>query len=190
MSGFDSNSYGEAVAELLVDLPLNELGPGSENQDAHDRLAALDSDAIFTDNSVTDDDMADCCRSAIWLRHDFLDASHTISQQVETADGSYWHGIMHRREPDFSNSKYWFRRVGDHEISPQLARSAGAIIGAAPENGLTHEFTGVDWDPFHFVDLCERYQHGPEVENRLCRQIALAEWEILFDYCYQQAIGQ
>src|SRR4051794_32254466 len=44
--------------------------------------------------------------AGLWLWHDWLDESHRISQRVETADGSYWHAIMHRREGDFSNSKY------------------------------------------------------------------------------------
>ncbi len=53
-------------------------------------------------------------QSAIWLYVDELDRSHTISQGILDATGSYWHGIMHRREGDFSNAHYWFRKVGDH----------------------------------------------------------------------------
>src|SRR5437899_244778 len=50
-------------------------------------------------------------RSAALLWHDYLDESHTISQNIPGADGGFLHGIMHRREPDYPNAKYWFRRV-------------------------------------------------------------------------------
>ncbi len=59
--------------------------------------------------------------SALWLYVDELDLSHTISQGIKDADGSYWHGIMHRREGDFSNSHYWFHNTGaNHPVYDQI----------------------------------------------------------------------
>src|SRR5688500_18443569 len=72
-------------------------------------------------------------RSAALLWHDHLDASHTVSQNIETPDGSWLHGIMHRREPDYGNAKYWFRRVGQHEAYPKLAERAGVLL---QDNGV------------------------------------------------------
>src|SRR5579872_3641699 len=54
--------------------------------------------------------------SALWLYVFELDKSHTISQSIDTKTGSYWHGIMHRREGDFSNSHYWMRRAAGHPL--------------------------------------------------------------------------
>lgn len=53
-------------------------------------------------------------QAGLWLYVDDLDQSHTISQGISDATGSFWHGIMHRREGDFSNSHYWFNRTGHH----------------------------------------------------------------------------
>ena len=70
------------------------------------------------------------CIAGLWLLWDYLDESHHVSQSLETPEGSYWHGIMHWREPDYGNSKYWFRRVGQHAIFPQLAVQARQLATA------------------------------------------------------------
>ena len=54
-----------------------------------------------------------CVVSGVLLLWDFLHESHEISQTMEgcgtprTAD--YWHGIMHRREPNARNASWWFQ---------------------------------------------------------------------------------
>ena len=54
--------------------------------------------------------------SALWLYADELDRSHTLSQSLHTATGSFLHGIMHRREGDFGNSLYWMGQTGSHPV--------------------------------------------------------------------------
>lgn len=66
-------------------------------------------------------------RAAALLWHDRLDASHRVSQELGDADGAYLHGLMHRREPDYDNAKYWFARVGDHPLLPLVAREARTL---------------------------------------------------------------
>lgn len=63
--------------------------------------------------------------AGLLLLNDYLDESHEISQTMEgkgnPKTGDYWHGIMHRREPDAGNASYWFRRVGHHPEMETLA---------------------------------------------------------------------
>ena len=59
--------------------------------------------------------------AGLWLLAGELDKSHAISQASDSPAGSFWHGIMHRREGDFGNAKYWFRRVGKHSVLTSLA---------------------------------------------------------------------
>src|SRR5689334_664586 len=58
--------------------------------------------------------------AGLWLYVDDLDRSHTISQGIHSPTGSLWHGIMHRREGDFSNSLYWMRRAESHPLFTTL----------------------------------------------------------------------
>src|SRR5262245_45894685 len=113
---FTPTEYGPAFAALLSPPRLAPLGPGTPNRAVHTQLAGLTLAKAFVGHTIADEDMAKACLAGIWLHHDFLDESHAISQEIRTATGSYWHAIMHRREPDAENSKYWWRRVGDHPV--------------------------------------------------------------------------
>jgi hypothetical protein len=187
---FNPQSYGPAVAPLLEGARCNELGPGTPDGSKRRALEALDADSLLEPHALRNREMALACLAGLWLRYDFLDESHRISQDVASPTGSYWHGIMHRREPDFGNSKYWFRRVGEHPIFAALGPEAGRLAdkaGAGPETAFLAK--GANWDPFEFVDLCQLALEGPPPLCDLCMNIQQREWELLFDYCYQAAKG-
>lgn len=185
---WNPNAYG-AAASLLADAPLNELGPGSPMHERRSALEAITLESLFEGKPVRDEDKARCCVSGLWLLYDFLDESHTISQSIPGADGSYWHGIMHRREPDYSNAKYWFRRVGRHEaFEPLLMETASLLKTETPPADLDRLVRHGEWDAFHFVDVCQNHCGVGGEGERLCREIQQLEWRVLFDYCYHHAV--
>jgi hypothetical protein len=171
--GFEPSAYGPVFAPLLNVDRRRALDAGSPNNDCRPELESLTAVNAFAHTKIVDDDMAACCLSGIWLLHDFLDESHTISQSIETPSGSYWHAIMHRREGDFFNAKYWYRRVGQHPVSEWVGEQLGST-----------------YDPFAFVDRCEAAVRSKGNDKEECRDVQQTEWELLFDYCYGQAIGR
>jgi hypothetical protein len=188
---FDPAAYGPKFAELLSGDRCRPLGPGQPDRAVRDALARLDAKQAFAGQSVADEDMARLCEAGLWLLHDYLDESHTISQGVHSPSGSYWHAIMHRREPDDSNSKYWFRRVDVHPVYEplaQAARQSAERIGTSEASAYLTGGSG--WDPFAFVDLCAAARRGHAPDEPLCREIQQRECELLWDYCYRQALGQ
>jgi hypothetical protein len=186
---FDPNIYGPVFKELLKEKRLSPLGPGSPNDKALSTLSTLTIDKAFSPHEVLDADMAKACIAAVWLYHDYLQESHEVSQTIHTQVGSYWHGIMHRRGQDFNNSKYWFRQVREHPIFEPLRISAKELTSRAePHKSTEFLLKQLVWDPIAFISLCEACIKGRSPGEMLCRQIQQKEWELLFDYCYRQAI--
>ena len=188
---FNAQAYGSTFAALLQEAHLDPLDAGEPNSGAKSILAALTIEKAFAPHHIADSAMARACLAGIWLQHNFLEESHQISQAIATTTGSYWHGLMHRREPDFSNSKYWFHRVGEHPIFPSLHRAAAELAAANTRAASTNFLLEQSrWDPFAFIDLCETCVRRQVPAETLCRRIQQAEWNLLFDYCYQQAVGK
>lgn len=66
------------------------------------------------------DVVRDALLAGLLLRAGDLDAAH---QRAQAHEGDprcdHWHAMMHRREGDFWNSAYWYRRVGARSALPR-----------------------------------------------------------------------
>ena len=153
-----ANLLPAAVTELLAIPHPVSLGPGTPDPALRSKLAQLVAG------------LSRECAAGLWLRFDFLDESHTLSQDPETPNSNFWHAIMHRREPDAANSKYWWRRVGAHPVLTQL-RERATSVGYA--------FT----TPEAFVDFCERVRGAGSAEEATAKRVQQLEWDLLFAWC-------
>ena len=157
---FDPRIYGEGVAAILaLDGNGERLMPlvqsGCSSSDARARLQSSSAATLFPQARAPEAALA-----GLYLYFGCWAEAHEIAQDINTPEGSYWHGIVHRQEPDAGNAGYWFRQVGAHPIFPALAKIAG----------LTR------WDPFHFIQQCENAEPGT-------LELQRAEWQLLFDFC-------
>jgi hypothetical protein len=190
MHAFRPTDYGPVLSVLLEGDRCRALDPGTPDQSKRSALQAATLETAFAHARIVDHDMAACCLAGAWLVHDYLDESHTISQGVETTSGSFWHGVMHRREGDYSNAKYWFRRVGAHEVFRELGLCIGKIVGDESETALARRIAPRGkFDPFAMVDACQAALRSGGADKEFFLRVQQAEWELLFDHCYRQAVG-
>jgi hypothetical protein len=174
---FDPTAYGPVVAAILaLDGNGERLMPLASGRcsspEALTQIQAASPRSLFPFSHAPE-----AALSGLYLYFSCIDCSHEVAQSVHTADGAYWHGIVHRQEPDPDNARYWFRQVGSHPIFPELAEKAGAI-------GLeSHDAQG-RWDPIRYVEICDRARREPASPlTQMALETQRAEWQLLFDYC-------
>ncbi len=86
---------------------------------------------------------------------DWNAAHHTVDS-LATPETSYWHALVHRMEPDYWNSNYWFRQSGRHRIFADVAKFA--LSAGYPLRGA--------WDPAAFNEFCQDLTPGGEQERQ------------------------
>lgn len=178
---FDASRYGPHVAAILAldggGWRLMPLASGScSSEEAARRLREASPRGLFPKARASE-----AALSGLWLYFSCLEESHQLSQEISTPEGSFWHGIMHRQEPDAGNAAYWFRRTGRHPVFEPLREEAAGILAEYPAINFR---LGTAWDPFDFIDLCERARRKPgSSEEEAAKKIQLTEWQLLFDYC-------
>jgi hypothetical protein len=175
----------DGLRKLLATAEPPDLGPGPRagvraestlNKELDELLPASNSDSCLL------------LRAVVLLWHDHLDAAHTIAQSIENADGAFIHGIMHRREPDYGNATYWFRRVGRHGAFPEIARQAGQFLEAKKDTALHSQLVPAgSWDAYAFIAACEQAtQRQPDdARRRVLREVQRIESEALMDWLFK-----
>ena len=139
--------------------------------------------------AVDDSPTAQLCRAGLLLWNDDLDAAHEIAQRYEgdqTAD--YWHAIMHRREGDEGNARYWWRRVGAHPAFEDMGRATVAMLRDQSESGAQSFAAQLErvgtWLPVEFTALCARASG----DDTWLRRVQVMEIDTFLGWCANRLI--
>tara|TARA_R110002111_G_scaffold262289_1_gene337742 strand:- start:183 stop:1235 length:1053 start_codon:yes stop_codon:yes gene_type:complete len=138
--------------------------------------------------SISSPPDATALKAGLFCIHDYLEESHQFSQSVEHQGlhhaGDYWHHIMHRREPDYSNAKYWSRAVGYHPLHDILPAAAQPLFDLSQSqsvlNWKNRLLQNNRWSLNVFVDCCAECESSQDQElNELARKIQWMEMQLL-----------
>ncbi|MBC7804990.1 MAG: hypothetical protein H7145_02450, partial [Akkermansiaceae bacterium] len=112
-----STVYDTLTVERSDDAPL--IPKQVYRPDLQQKIIGLYKDGVVSCNIA----------ALLHLLNDDLDSAHVLSQAHEDdPTANYVHQIVHRREGDFGNTRYWVAKTGPHpfytELAP-LAQTAG-----------------------------------------------------------------
>jgi hypothetical protein len=143
------------------------------------RVRDAEPGAVFGDGSAERPETLKLLRGALLYALDDLDGCHGYFQDAPGDLGSYWHAMMHRREGDFDNARYWYRRAGRLPFFDTLHHEA-AVFSA----DMARQDT---WSPYLFTGKCEQHRFGAEDERGELVRLQKAEFEVTFEYTWRQA---
>jgi hypothetical protein len=150
-------------------------------------VASLRAIRAATDEELTggktpaDPEALTLVRAALLYAHDAIDEAHRIAQDGSSGAASYLHGMIHRREGDFDNARYWFRRSGRLGFFDDLHAATASISAdmAKQEN----------WDPYLFTGLCEQDEFGDHSRREVLVELQRREFDAFFDYVWRKSAG-
>ena len=175
--------HSPLVRELLAEedllLRLRPIEPGSP--DALRRIRDAEEAELTGGAVLADATYPRLIRAGLLYAYDAIDESHRIVQEIESNLSSYWHGMIHRREGDFENSRYWYRRTGNLGLFPEMHSRAAAVSSLMGRQ--------MDWDPYVLVGQCEQARFGGDVDQKELIALQRIEFDVMFDHLWRDAFA-
>ncbi len=187
LTGFDD-------VEHLAPLTLRHLVPDCPSSSSlHRLLLRMDENDLFC--KLRSKAEGQSARAGLFLIHDFLDDGHRLAQEADNhapnSTAAYWHAIMHRREPDCDNARFWFRRVGKHPVFPLIGREVATLLASGTignELGLNQVLDNAGhWDAASFVDLCDQCGMRWDRRAQVASRFQEIEMRLLLEYTCRAA---
>jgi hypothetical protein len=147
-----------------------------------DQFRSMDDATLAGGKAIKDPAQFTLVRGAILYALDELDAAHQIFQEDHSELGSYWHGMMHRREGDFDNARYWFRRAGRLTLFHAMHAASRGVSST-----MSRQET---WDPYLLTGECEQVRFGAHELTQECQRLLRVEFDVLLAYSWEKGVGE
>lgn len=189
---WDAKGFGPSIENILgKGNRLPSLAPPEGEAQIARKIEDLISNGICPGRSIKSRPEVQGLACGLYLYFDILEQAHLIAQDIKGSMGAFWHGMMHRREPDDGNAAYWYRLAGGHPALKKFGSQALKYLRQESQTQLVKSFVSrKEWDPFFFVKTCSVARKSGSVGDiRLLNELQLLEWRILFEYCFRKGYG-
>lgn len=175
------DSYSDFIDRLLLnpDLLRKLIPTEPVSWDLPGKIRDASDEVIAGGKQITDAKTFALVRGGLLYVVDDLDGAHRIFQDDPGDLASYWHGMMHRREADFDNARYWFRRAGRLPIFDRMHSAAANLSPNMAKQS--------SWDAYLLTGMCEQAKFGDSEAIPECLRLQRVEFEQLLDYCWRQS---
>ena len=167
-------------------VPLRAVSPGEPGSPSSNEKRL---EQWITDSRLPADSLI---TAMLWLRIGVIDPPHEIVQSETTPLASYLHGVVHRLEGDYWNSKYWFRQVRDSQLLQSLSHSMEEKLRESNLFSFAADLKimqGSSFVPSEFVSTCEQQSQQTMQDVEIAaslEHLGWAEWASLWDLIYQE----
>lgn len=147
--------------------------------------------ALFADDGpagfapAAADEPDDVARAVVLMVAGADEAAHEVAQSREgTTLYDHAHAIMHRREADFGNARYWARRISRSPVFHTMGEGVTAAIESvrsqcpALQDEVADQFAtlAAAYDPLAFLEIVERaWQADSDSLRVLCQAVQFEE---------------
>jgi hypothetical protein len=173
--------YSDFIDRLLLNPDLlRKLRPTEPvSWDLPGKIRDASDETVAGGKQIADAKTFALVRGGLLYAVDDLDGAHRIFQDDPGDVASYWHGMMHRREGDFDNARYWFRRAGHLPIFDRMHSAAANLSPNMAKQS--------SWDAYLLTGMCEQAKFGDSEAIPECLLLQRVEFEQLLDYCWRQS---
>ena len=151
----------EAIIELLQENNPAPLGKGPRKTRA-DKAGIESCMGKWKSEGSLETEKFQLIKAVILLWHDYLDECHAICQDIKSSSGSLIHAMMHRREGDFWNAKYWYDRAGRHPVYEHYEAYLRTEYDSKSMPGDLRASLGERWNPGRITEEIEKVARNTE----------------------------
>ncbi len=184
------------LATAATEPPLKRLTRGAPVGQGLQALKAL-TPASLLDTTIINEEAGRAVLCGLYVACDGFEEAHELAQGIPSYLGSWWHAMLHRREPDASNSAYWYRRVkAPAQVYEALGRAALDVVTGSKDSSLKKLGDALRrsgrWEPLVFVEACEqaRSSRSPTAALETLLRLQELEWRRLLDHGMALATGK
>jgi len=181
-------SRGQGVPPLQWD--------GRPNRIAARTLDDTEPMRLFGRPGFADEAMVDAVRGLLYLWNGWPAEAIAHAEKAPPPEACYIRAIAERQAGRADEAKRLFQQIGNHPVYLSLADRAFKDLDGTNEPLLVRFQQAIElgglWEPYLYVDVFEMARGGKlkEQAEQVVRTLQCVEFELLFKYCYEQAVGE